>query len=270
MAEEETKKKRGPPVEILPNKQLLQMQGFGTFNLKDAQLLTDLLRKGLQLGTYRHIDTARKYNNEIALGTAIKTVIAEGRVKREELFITTKVWNLKGESVQREVKEALQLMQLKYFDMLYLHWPYVDSSDTGEFNHKPLEEFWAEMELCVTKGYVRHLAVSNINGQLLMELLSLCKIKPVALQVEVHPYFPNTALVELAQKNGIIVIAHTPLIRGDNLNRDEVNILKDEVILDLASKHGRTPAQIVLKSTLQRGVGVIPKTSNPARIQENL
>jgi diketogulonate reductase-like aldo/keto reductase len=76
------------------------------------------------------------------------------------------------------------------------------------------------MELCVTKGYVRHLSVSNFNGQLLTELLTFCKVKPLALQIEVHPYLPNTALVELAQKNGVIVIAHTPLVRGDNLNRD--------------------------------------------------
>lgn len=160
-------------------------------------------------------------------------------------------------------------MQLKYFDMVYLHWPFVDINDTGEYNHKPLEEFWAELELCVTKGYVRHLAVSNFNGQLLTELLAVCKIKPVALQIEVHPYLPNTALVELAQKNGLIVIAHTPLVRGDNLGKDDVNILKDEVIMDLTSKHGRTPAQIVLKYALQRNIGVIPRTSNPARIQEN-
>lgn len=93
--------------------------------------MTELLRKGLQFGYCKHIDTARLYNNEIALGKAIKTVIAEGRVKREELFIATKLYNLKGESVQAEVKEALQLMQLKYFDLLYLHWPYIDSSDTG-------------------------------------------------------------------------------------------------------------------------------------------
>lgn len=207
-------------METLSNKQQLQLQGFGTYKLQDAQLLTELLRKGLQLGTCRHIDTARMYNNEIALGNAIKTVIAEGRVRREELFIATKIWNLQGESVQRELKEALQLMQLKYFDMVYLHWPYVDMTEDGQFHHKSLEEFWAEMELCVAKGYVRHLAVSNFNGQLLTELLAVCKIKPVALQIEVHPYLPNTALVELAQKNGLIVIAHTPLVRGDGLNRD--------------------------------------------------
>jgi diketogulonate reductase-like aldo/keto reductase len=199
---------------------VLQLQGLGTYKLLDAQLLTELLRKGLQLGTCRHIDTARMYNNEIPLGTAIKTVIAEGRTRREDLFIATKLFNLRGESAQGEIKEALQLMQLKYFDMVYLHWPFVDVNDTGEYNHKSLEEFWAELELCVTKGYVRHLAVSNFNGQLLTELLAVCKIKPVALQIEVHPYFPNTALVELAQKNGLIVIAHTPLVRGDNLDRD--------------------------------------------------
>lgn len=220
MAEEEGKKKKGPPYETLTNKQVLQLQGFGTYKLRDEKLITELLRKGLQLGTCRHIDGARLYNNEIPLGNAIKTVIAEGRVKREELFITTKLCNLKGESVQREIKETLQLMQLKYLDLMYLHWPFVDANDQGEFSHKPLEEFWAEMELCVTKGYVRHLGVSNINGQLLMELLTFCKIKPVALQIEVHPYLPNNSLVELAQKNGLIVIAHTPLVRGDGLNRD--------------------------------------------------
>lgn len=124
------------------------------------------------------------------------------------------------------------------------------------------------MEQCVAKGYVKHLGVCNFNGQLLMELLTTCKIKPAVLQIEVHPYLPNNSLVELAQKNGIVVIAHTPLVRGDNLNKgDEVNILKDEIILEIASKHGRTPAQIVLKSNLQRGVGVIPKTGNVGRLQ---
>lgn len=161
-------------------------------------------------------------------------------------------------------------MQLKYIDLLYLHWPLVDMSETGEFNHKSLEDIWSEMELCVTKGYVKHLGVANFNGQLLMELLTVCKVKPVALQIEVHPYLPNNAIVEVAQKNGIVVIAHTPLVRGDSLSLsrdDEVNILKDEIILEIAGKYGKTPAQIVLKSNLQRGVGVIPRTSNPNRLQ---
>lgn len=126
MADEEPKKKKGPPFETLPNKQVMPLQGFGTYTLTDEGQLTDLLRKGLQLGYCKHIDGARIYNNEIALGKAIKTVISEGRVKREELFITSKLFNLKGESVQREVKEILQLMQLKYLDLLYLHWPLVD------------------------------------------------------------------------------------------------------------------------------------------------
>lgn len=101
-----------------------------------------------------------------------------------------------------------------------------------------------------------------------MDLLTYCKVKPIALQIECHPYLPNTSLVELAQKNGIAVIAYTPLVRGDNLNKgDDTNILKDETICDLAAKHGRTPAQVVLKFTLQRGIGIIPRTSNPGRLQ---
>lgn len=126
------------------------------------------------------------------------------------------------------------------------------------------------MESCVAKGYVRHLGISNFNGQLIMDLLTYCKIKPIALQIEVHPYLPNTGLVELAQKNGITVIAHTPLVRGDSLAIDrgeDLNILKEEPICDVAAKHGRTAAQVVLKTSLQRGIGIIPRTSNPSRLQ---
>ena len=124
--------------------------------------------------------------------------------------------------------------------------------------------------MLVTKGYVRHLGLSNFNGQLIMDLLSFCKVKPIALQIEIHPYLPNTALVELAQRNNIAVIAHTPLVRGDNLNKgNDINILKEEVINDIAAKHGKTPAQVIMKFTLQRGIGLIPKTSHPGRLQEN-
>ena len=100
-----------------------------------------------------------------------------------------------------------------------------------------------------------------------MDLLTYCKIKPIALQIELHPYLPNNALAELAQKNGISVIAYTPLALGNML--EDVNILKDEVICDIAAKHGRTPAQVVLKSTMMRGIGLLPKTSSVARLQEN-
>ena len=126
------------------------------------------------------------------------------------------------------------------------------------------------MESLVTKGYVKHLGISNFNGQTIMDLLTYCKIKPVALQIELHPYLPNTPLVELAQKNGIHVIAYSPLVRGHNLNRgDDIDILKEDAINDVANKHGKTPAQVVLKTSLQRGIGVIPRTANPARLQEN-
>jgi 2,5-diketo-D-gluconate reductase A len=109
----------------------MPLLGLGTYKLQDEQLLTELLRKGLQFGYCKHIDTARLYNNEVPLGKAIKTVISEGRVKREELFIASKVFNCKFESVEKEVKEILQLMQLKYIDLLYLHWPFVDLDESG-------------------------------------------------------------------------------------------------------------------------------------------
>ena len=123
------------------------------------------------------------------------------------------------------------------------------------------------MQKVVAKGYVKNLGISNFNGQSIMDLLTYCKIKPVALQIELHPYLPNTQLVELAQKNGIHVIAYTPLVRGNNLaGHEQVNILKEDVINDVANKHGKTPAQVVLKTSLQRGIGVIPRTTNPVRL----
>ena len=117
------------------------------------------------------------------------------------------------------------------------------------------------MEKLVVKGYVKHLGVSNFNGQMINELLTVCKIRPVALQNEIHPYLPNIAINEVAQKNGITVIAHTPLARGDaNSNGEGCNILKEDVIADIAAKHGKTPGQVVIKFALQRGIGLVPKT----------
>lgn len=116
------------------------------------------------------------------------------------------------------------------------------------------------------KGYAKHIAVSNFNGQLLQELLTFCKIKPIINQIETHPYLPQQALVDFCQKNGIAVVAHTCIARGDSCQKEDVNVLKDELICDIAAKHSKTPAQVALKFSLARGVGVIPKTSSVSRL----
>lgn len=120
------------------------------------------------MGYCKHIDTARYYNNEIPLGKAIKTVIAEDRVKREDLFIATKSFNHIDSDPVLELKESLRLMQLDYVDLYYLHWPLVDMDPKGEkWMHRSLEQVWSLFQLCVKKGYAKHLGVSNFNGQLL-------------------------------------------------------------------------------------------------------
>ena len=160
------------------------MIGFGTYKLTDEQLLTDLLRKGLKMGYCKHIDTARYYNNEIPLGRAIKTVIKEERCKREDLIIATKTFNHIKSNPVLELKEVLSLMQLDYVDIYYLHWPFCDMDPEGkEWTHKSIEEVWTEMEMCVKKGYTKHLGISNFNGQLINDLLCYAKIKPVVLQI---------------------------------------------------------------------------------------
>ncbi len=149
-----------------------------------------------------------------------------------------------------------------------MHWPICALSDSGQFQHKELEQGWREMEECVRKGYTRHIGVSNYNLAAVMEMLTWCRIKPAVNQVECHPYNFNASLVEGCQKLGVQVMAYCPLARG-LASPLESSLLKEDVIEDIASKHGRTPAQVVLRFLSLRNVVAIPKTSSPARLQEN-
>ena len=135
-------------------------------------------------------------------------------------------------------------MDLKYVDIFYLNWPFSDMTKDGkEWLHRPLKEFWEDMESCVKRGYAKNLGIANFNGQLLNEILSIANIKPVALQIECHPYLNQDGLIGLAKKRGIQVLAHTALGRGLELE-DEQCVIKEDIINDIANKHGKTPAQI--------------------------
>ncbi|MFS0662416.1 aldo/keto reductase [Niallia alba] len=224
--------------------------GFGVWQVVDEQA-TSAVAKALEVG-YRSIDTAMIYKNEKGVGKAIK----ESSVPREELFITTKVWNSDQgyENTLKAFDESLERLGLEYVDLYLIHWPtpqfdgYVDT-------YKALEKLYKD-------GKVKAIGVCNFEIEHLERILNECEVKPVLNQVECHPYLAQKELKEYCAKHDIFVEAWSPLDQGGE-------VLQDEVIKNIADVHKKTPAQVVLRWHLQNHTIVIPKSVTPSRIEEN-
>ena len=224
--------------------------GFGVWQVKNEEA-TKAVAKALQTG-YRSIDTAMIYKNEEGVGKAIK----EAGIPREELFITTKVWNSDQgfDNTLRAYEESLERLGLDYVDLYLIHWP------TPEFDqyidtYKALEKLYHD-------GRVKAIGVCNFDIDHLDRLLKECDVKPVLNQVECHPFFAQNELKDYCAKHDIFVEAWSPLHQGGE-------VLQNESIKNIAEKHGKTPAQIVLRWHLQNNTIVIPKSVTPSRIEEN-
>jgi diketogulonate reductase-like aldo/keto reductase len=244
--------------------------GLGTYELENPEEST---YSAIKLG-YRMIDTATLYYNEEQIGKAIKRCIDEGIVKRSDLFITSKIWNDEKDDPEAAIKRSLERLGLDYLDLYLIHWP-IGKVENGKLvKQVPLHETWAEMEKCVEKGLTRHIGVSNFNIQILLDLLSYAKIKPAINQVEMHPLFQDNDLVEFCKTFDITVEAYNPINKGISPRKladyEKYDLFKNETILKLAEKYGRTPAQIILNWHYLRGVVTVPKSSNPERQLENL
>jgi len=188
----------------------IQRIGYGTFKADDLQ---DIIQEAINVG-YRHFDTATVYQNEDLIGEAITKSIKEGKVKREDLFITTKVWAEK-DNVAKSLNQSLKDLQLDYVDLFLIHWPIGDwDKETQTFKQPPLHVTWKQMEDLVRAGKCKSIGVSNFNVQLLVDLLSYAEIKPVCNQIEVHPYLIQEDLIAFCKKNGIEITAYCPLGRG--------------------------------------------------------
>jgi len=210
--------------------------------------------------------------------------IADGTVKREDLYVVSKLWNTQHEAknVVPACQKTLQDLGLSYLDLYLIHWPVAFASGKGQFPttesgrvdyaYIPVEETWKVMEELVRKGWVKAIGLSNFNSKQIDRIIKCGKIKPACLQIESHPYLTQDKLIDFCHQRGIEVVAYSPLGSPQRPwgKSGDPSLLEDPKILALAQKYKKTPAQILLRFQVQRGVSVIPKTGNSARLAENL
>jgi alcohol dehydrogenase (NADP+) len=261
----------------------MPLLGLGTWKSAPGEVGA-AVREAIRLG-YRHIDCASVYANEPEVGEAIRSAIEAGEVKREELWITSKLWcNAHGrDNVEAALRGTLADLGLEWLDLYLIHWPVpikpgVAFPSSGEDllppAQMPIRDTWEGMEGVLEAGLTRHIGVSNFSSHKLHELLAHCRIRPEVNQVERHPLLQQPALVADCAAEGIHITAYSPLGSQDRpaglKGADEPVLLKNPVIEAIAAERGCTPAQVLLAWHLQSGISTIPKSVSPARLKENL
>ncbi|KAK4401436.1 NADP-dependent D-sorbitol-6-phosphate dehydrogenase [Sesamum angolense] len=257
--------------------------GLGVWRMEGKDI-KNLIFNAIKIG-YRHFDCAADYKNEEEVGEALAEVFQAGLVKREDLFITTKLWNSDHGHVVEACKDSLKKLHLGYLDLYLVHFP-VATRHTGvgttasAFGEDgvldidttvSLETTWHAMEDLISMGLVRSIGISNYDIFLTRDCLAYAKVKPAVNQIEAHPYFQRDSLVKFCQKHGVCVTAHTPL-GGATANTElfgSVSCLDDPVLKGLAKKYHKTVALIVLRWGIQRNTVIIPKSSKVERLEEN-
>ena len=267
----------------LSNGDRMPMLGLGTWKADEETVYkatTEAVRAG-----YRHIDCAAIYGNEAGIGRALADLFREGVVAREDLWITSKLWNNahKEEDVRPALQRTLKDLRLEWLDLYLIHWPVVfrpdvtfPESDDGylSLDEVPIIETWRALETCVEEGLTRNIGVSNFSARKLENLLDQCRVRPAVNQVEMHPVLQQSALKTFCDKHAIAVTAYSPLGSTDRPDAmradDEPDLMALEPIREIASAHDATPAQILLAWAVNRGTATIPKSANPGRLRENL
>lgn len=267
--------------------------GFGLWKI-DKPDTACLVHAAIEAG-YRHLDSAADYGNEKEAGEGIKSALAAGLCQREDLWVTSKLWNTyhRPEHVRAACEKALSDLGLDYLDLYLIHFPialkFVDfdvryppewffdpdaEAPRMKIDPVPLHQTWAAMEDLKESGLVKHIGVCNYNSALLHDLMAYAKQKPEVLQVEAHPYLTQERLIKLAQDYGMTVTAFSPLgalsyVSLDMATENE-SVLETDAVKTAAARLGKTPAQVVLRWGVQRGTAIIPKTARKERLKENL
>ncbi len=249
--------------------------GFGT-SLSDNTKTRGAVKTAVEVG-FRHLDAAERYRNEAEVGAAIKELLADRVVRREDLFVTTKVWNNnhRPERVASALQKSLDRVGLDHVDLYLVHTPFAFQPGDDQDPRHPdgaviydegitLEETWSAMEGLVDRGLSRAIGLSDIDADRAREIVETARIVPAVIEVESHPYHPQWELHELCTAHGIILLAFASL--GHAL---EPRLLDDELIVSIADQVGKTPAQVLLAWGIQRGTAVLTASVTPSRIQEN-
>ena len=267
--------------------------GFGLWKISRddcANVVYEAIKSG-----YRHLDSACDYGNEREVGEGIKKALDDGLCLREDLWVTSKLWNTyhAAKDVAPALARTLSDLQLDYLDLYLIHFPIAlafvpfetryppewefdpDAQTPGmQLSNVPLSETWAAMENLHQQGLVRNIGVCNYSSGLIHDLMSYAQHKPDVLQIESHPYLTQERLIRLAKQYGMTVTTFSPLGAASYLEMDMANdaesVLESEIVKRIASSLGKTPAQVVLRWGIQRGTSVIPKSIRAERMRENL
>jgi aldehyde reductase len=253
----------------------MPLLGFGTL-IPDAALTISATRDALEAG-FRHFDCAERYRNEAEVGVALREGLAAGGIDRKDIFVTTKLWNTnhRPDRVEAAFEASLQRLGLDYLDLYLIHTPYAfqpgDDQDPRDQNGNviydrdvTLPDTWGAMERLVDGGKCRAIGLSDITLKDLAPLYEAARIKPAVIQIEAHPYLPETELLEFCKEKDIVFLAFAPLGHGI-----KPGPLEDPVVLAIAAQVGKTPAQVLLAWALQRGTALLTTPKTAARAREN-
>lgn len=241
------------PVVKLSSGYDMPIVGLGTYSLRGAKCMNAIL-SAIRLG-YRKFDTASFYRNEEEVGRAIRQATDEGLIKREDVFVATKLYPNEFADAEKTIEKCLRKLDIDYIDLMLLHHPGLHDVEA----YKTMEQY-------VKNGKIRSLGVSNFYIKEMSEFLSKVSIKPVLDQNEIHPYYQDKAVVEYLHENGIVAEAWYPF-GGRGFNSE---LMKEPVILEIASNHGKTLTQVILRWNIQNGVVVVPGSGNPDHQKDNI
>lgn len=257
----------------LSNGALMPAVGLGTWQSEPGEV-GKAVEEALNAG-YRHIDCAALYGNEKEIGEVLHKFFSTGKLKREDIFITSKLWNTDWARVRNGCEQTLKNLQITYLDLYLIHtpaafeyhnentWPTNANGSTILSQKTPVHVVWADMEKLQEAGLTKAIGISNFSCILINDMLCTAKIKPAIHQLEIHPYFSQKRNAEYCLSQGIQITAYSPLASGKD------GPLGDSDVIEIAKKHNVSPAQVLIRWSVQHGYTVLPKSVTPERIRAN-